>query len=188
MSACGIPSGLSPQEAAPKAKAAALKAIELDDTSAEAHTALGMFMQCYDGIASAVEQEYRKAIGLNPNYALAHHYYALLLLGWRNQEGLEQVQEALRLDPVSPNTNGLYADFLMEMRQFDKAIEQFRKTVELDPHQYNLRVRLGFAYDLVHRYREAESEFQEAEKISPETLSSQVGLAYTYGLEDGNRK
>lgn len=183
MSACGIPSGLSPQEAAPKAKAAALKAIELDDTSAEAHTALGMFMQCYDGTASAVEQEYRKAIGLNPNYALAHHYYALLLLGWRNQEGLEQVQEALRLDPVSPNTNGLYADFLMETRQFDKAIEQFRKTVELDPHQYNSRVRLGFAYDLVHHYREAEGEFQEAERISPETLSSQVGLAYTYGLE-----
>ncbi|HKV81177.1 MAG TPA: protein kinase [Candidatus Sulfotelmatobacter sp.] len=183
MSACGIPSGLSPKEAAPKAKAAALKAVELDDTSAEAHTALGMFMQCYDGTASAVEQEYRKAIGLNPNYALAHHYYALLLLGWRNQEGLEQVQEALRLDPVSPNTNGLYADFLMETRQFDKAIEQFRKTVELDPHQYNSRVRLGFAYDLVHRYREAEGEFQEAEKISPETLSSQVGLAYTYGLE-----
>jgi TolB-like protein/DNA-binding winged helix-turn-helix (wHTH) protein/Tfp pilus assembly protein PilF len=183
MSACGIPSGFSSHEAGPKSKAAALRAIELDDASAEAHTALGMEMNCFDDNVSAVESEFRKAIALNPNYALAHHYYALLLLGWRNQEGLEQVQQALRLDPVSPNTNGLFGEFLIETRQFDKAIEQFRKTVELDPHQYNSRVRLGFAYDLVHRYREAEGEFQEAEKISPETPSSQVGLAYTYGLE-----
>jgi TolB-like protein/DNA-binding winged helix-turn-helix (wHTH) protein/Tfp pilus assembly protein PilF len=183
ISACGVPGGFSVKDAGPKAKAAALKAIELDDSSAEAHTALGMAMSCYEGTRSEIEHEYRKAIALNPNYALAHHYYALLLLGWRNEEGLEQVREALRIDPVSPNLNGLYGEFLMETRQFDKGIAQFQKTVELDPHQYNSRVRLGFGYALAHRYNEAESEFREAEKISPNTLSSQAGLAYIYGLE-----
>jgi serine/threonine protein kinase/Tfp pilus assembly protein PilF len=182
-SACGRPAGLAVKEAGPKARAAALKAVQLDETSPEAHTALGAVMRCYGGIRSQIENEYRKAIALNPNYALAHHYYARLLLGWRNQESLEQVQEALRLDPVSPNVNGLYGDFLTESRQFDKAIEQLQWTVELDPYQYNSRVRLGFGYALVHRYREAENEFREAEKISPNTLSSQAGLAYVYGLE-----
>jgi eukaryotic-like serine/threonine-protein kinase len=183
ISACGRPAGLAVKEAGPKARAAAFKAVELDENSPEAHTALGAVMKCYGGTRSQIENEYRKAIALNPNYALAHHYYARLLMGWRNQESLEQVQEALRLDPVSPNVNGLYGDFLTESRQLDKAIEQFQKTVELDPYQYNSRVRLGFGYALGHRYREAENEFREAEKISPNTLSSQAGLAYVYGLE-----
>jgi hypothetical protein len=70
-----------------------------------------MVMSCYEGTASAVEQEYQKAIALNPNYTLARQYYALLLLGWRNQAGLEQVQQALQLDPVNPNINSLYRNF-----------------------------------------------------------------------------
>ncbi len=118
-----------------------------------------------------------------PNYATAHHWYAVLLLGWRDQEGMDQIQQALRLDPVSPNINGLFGNFLMEARQFDKALEQFRKTVELDPQQYNSRMRLGFAYAVVHRYPEAESEFKKAEEISPDSLYSLGALAYIYGLE-----
>lgn len=181
--ACGFPGGLSITEAGPKAKAAALKAVELDDNSAEAHTALGMEIQCFDGDGSAAEKEYRHAIALNPNYATAHHAYAVLLLGWRDQEGLDQIQQARRLDPVSPNINGMLGDFLMETRQFDKAVEQFRKTVELDPQQYNSRVRLGFAYAVVQRYAEAENEFRKAEEISPGSVNSLGALAYIYGLE-----
>lgn len=71
----------------------------------------------------------------------------------------------------------------METRQFDKALDQFRKTVELDPQQYNSRVRLGFAYAVVHRYAEAESEFKKAEEISPGSMNSLGALAYVYGLE-----
>lgn len=80
---------------------------------------------------------------------------ALLLLGWHVQEGLDQIQQALRLDPVSPNINGMLGDYLMETRQFEKGVEQLRKTAELDPQQYNSRIRLGFAYAVVHRYAEA---------------------------------
>jgi tetratricopeptide (TPR) repeat protein len=173
---------MTKQEAGPKAKAAALKAVALDDNSAEAHTALGLEENCFEDQQSA-ENEFRRAIALNPNYATAHHGYAVLLLGERDQEGLEQIQQALRLDPVSPNSNGLYGDFLMETRQFDKAVEQFRKTVELDPQQYNSRVRLGFAYAVVRRYAEAESEFKKAEEISPGGVNSLGGLAYVYGQE-----
>jgi TolB-like protein/Flp pilus assembly protein TadD len=183
MNGCGSAAGIPVSEGGPKAKAAAMKAVELDGNSAEAHTALGMVKNCYGGSLSATESEYRRAITLNPNYALAHHYYAILLLGWRNQEGIEQAQEALRLDPVSPNINGLLGELLMDTRQFDKAVVQLQKTVELDPHQYNSRMRLGFAYAIVRRYAESENEFREAESISPDTLSSLGGLAYVYGLE-----
>jgi tetratricopeptide (TPR) repeat protein len=180
---CGFPGGLAKVDAGPKARAAALKAVELDDNSAEAHTALGMEKSCYEGDQAGAESEYRRAIAINPNYATVHHLYAVLLLGWRDQEGLDQVQQALRLDPVSPNSNGLFGDFLMEARQFDKAVEQFRKTVELDPQQYNSRMRLGFVYAVVRRYPDAESEFKKAEEISPGSVSSLGALAYIYGLE-----
>jgi TolB-like protein/DNA-binding winged helix-turn-helix (wHTH) protein/Flp pilus assembly protein TadD len=184
---CGVPAGMSMQEARPKAKAAALKAVELDDNSAEAHSALGFQKLCYDGDQPGAESEFKRAIALNPNYAMAHHGYAVLLLGDRNQEALDQVRQALRLDPVSPNSNGLLGDLLQETRQYDKAVEQFRKTVELEPQQFNSRVRLGFAYALMHRYPEAENEFKKAEEISPGSVSSLGGLAYVHGLE-GKKK
>jgi len=180
---CGAPAGMPIQEAGPKAKAAALKAVELDENSAEAHTALGFQKLCYDGDPSSAENEFKRAIALNPNYATAHHGYAVLLLGWRDAEGMDQIQQALRLDPVSPNINGVFGNYLMETRQFEKAIEQFRKTVELDPQQYNSRTRLGFAYAVVHRYTEAEIEFKKAEEISPNSVTSLAALAYIYGLE-----
>jgi tetratricopeptide (TPR) repeat protein len=80
----------------------------------------------------------------------------------------------------------MLGDYLIETRQFEKAIEQFRKTVELDPEQYNSRTRLGFAYAVVHRYAEAEREFKKAEQISPGSVTSMAALAYIYGLE-GNK-
>ena len=180
---CGRPTGLAMAEAGPKAKAAALKAVELDNSSAEAHAALGFEKDCYEGERSAAENEYRSAIALNPNYATAHLWYASLLLGWRDQDGLDQIQQALTLDPVSPNINGLLGEYLMETRQFDKAVEQLRKTVELEPHQYNSRMRLGLAYAVLRRYTEAEGELKKAEEISPGSLNRLGVLAYVYGLE-----
>src|SRR5262249_52524158 len=154
VSVCGRPGGLATAEAGPKAKAAALKAVELDNNSAEAHAALGFQIACFEGNRAAAENEYRRAISLNPNYATAHHWYARLLLGWRDQESLDQLRQALRLDPVSPNINGLYGDYLMVTGQFEKAVEQMRETVELDSQQYNSHMRLGFAYANLNRYAE----------------------------------
>jgi TolB-like protein/DNA-binding winged helix-turn-helix (wHTH) protein/tetratricopeptide (TPR) repeat protein len=183
ITACGRPAGMAMTEAGPKARAAVMKAVELDDNSAEAHTALAAEQRCFERDRSGAEREFRRAIALNPNYAAAHHGYARLLLGWRDQEGIDQVQLALRLDPVSPNINGMFGDYLMEMGQYEKAVEQFRKTVELDPGQYNSRLRLGSAYAVVHRYTEAESELKKAEQISPGSVVSLGAIAYVYALE-----
>jgi TolB-like protein/DNA-binding winged helix-turn-helix (wHTH) protein/Tfp pilus assembly protein PilF len=183
VTACGRPAGLATTEAGPKARAAAMKAVQLDDNSAEAHTALAAEQRCFERDRSGAEREFRRAIALNPNYAAAHHGYARLLLGWRDEEGIDQIQQALKLDPVSPNINGMSGDYLMELGQFEKALEQYRKTVELDPGQYNSRLRLGYAYVVVHRYAEAENEFRRAEQISPGTAVSLSALAYVYGLE-----
>src|SRR6266542_1853866 len=183
VSVCGRPGGLATAEAGPKAKAAALKAVELDNSSAEAHAALGFQIACFEGNRAAAENEYRRAISLNPNYATAHHWYARLLLGWRDQESLDQLRQALRLDPVSPNINGLFGDYLMVTRQFEKAVEQMRETVELDSQQYNSHMRLGFAYANLNRYADAESEFKKAEEISPGSVTSLGALAYAYRLE-----
>jgi TolB-like protein/Tfp pilus assembly protein PilF len=182
---CGAPAGLPSREAAPKARSAAVKAVELDDGSAEAHAALGFQENCYGDVAAA-EREYRRAIALNRNYAAAHHWYALLLLGWRDPEALEHVKEALRLDPVSPNINGLLGNVLMNLRRFDEAVEQLRQTVELDPQQYNSRMRLGFAYAVTGRYVEAEREFNAADAISPGTVYTLGARAYLSGLQ-GNK-
>jgi len=183
VSVCGRPGGLAMAEAGPKAKAAALKAVELDNNSAEAHAALGFQIACFEGNRAAAENEYRRAISLNPNYATAHHWYARLLLGWRDQESLDQLRQALRLDPVSPNINGLYGDYLMVTGRFERAVEQMRETVELDSQQYNSHMRLGFAYANLNRYADAESEFKKAEEISPGSVTSLGALAYAYGLE-----
>jgi len=77
-----------------------------------------MQKQCFGGSVSEVENEFQRAIGAQPELRPRHHSYAVLLLGWRDQGGLDQIQQALRLDPVSPNINGMYGDFLMETRQF----------------------------------------------------------------------
>ena len=188
VSVCGRPGGLAMAEAGPKAKAAALKAVELDDNSAEAHAALGFQIACFERNRAAAENEYRRAISLNQNYATAHHWYARLLLGWRDQVSLDQIRQALRLDPVSPNINGLYGDYLMVTGQFEKAVEQMRETVELDSQQYNSRIRLGFAYANLNRYAEAENEFKKAEEISPDSVTSLGALAYVYGLEGKRRE
>ena len=182
VTSCGAPAGLSTRESAPKARSAAVKAVELDDGSAEAHAALGFQENCYGDMAAA-EREYRRAIALNPNYAAAHHWYAVLLLGWRDQEALEHVKEALRLDPVSPNINGLLGNVLMNLRRFDEAVEQIRQTVELDPQQYNSRMRLGYAYAVTGRYGEAEREFSAADAISPGTVYTLGARAYLSGLQ-----
>jgi eukaryotic-like serine/threonine-protein kinase len=185
--ACGFPGGIAMAEAEPRAKAAALRAVELDDTSAEAHAALGFVRWCFDRDLSA-ESELRRAIALNPNYATAHHQYGVfLLLNWRYDESFDQLQQALRLDPVSPNINGMLGWYLFYTREFEKAVDQFHKTLELDSGQYNNRVRLGFVYAVVKRYADAESQFRKAEEISQGSLTSLGGLAYVYGLE-GKKK
>ena len=124
---------LAPQEAMPRAKAAAKRALELDETLAEAHTTLGRVLGSYDWDWAGAEKEYRRAIELNPGYAIAHQWYGgyFEAMGHRN-EAIAERKLAQELDPL-PLSSILNLAMLCPAREYDQAIDQFHKTLELEP-------------------------------------------------------
>ncbi len=160
--------GVEPaQQAYPNAKAAALKALQLDDGLAEAHTSLGMICFYYEWNWHQAEQEFRRSIELNPNYGLAHTWYALELaaLG-RSSEALSQIQSAYQVDPLSMSTNTEVGRVFYWNRQYDQAIEAFRKVIDLDSHFARAHTRLGMAYAANKNFAEALREFRQARELS----------------------
>jgi TolB-like protein/DNA-binding winged helix-turn-helix (wHTH) protein/Tfp pilus assembly protein PilF len=134
LGAASIVGGLPPRQAMPEAKAAALKALQIDTTLAEAHTSLAMVQLLYDWDFAASESEFRRAIELDPNYTAAHHWYShcLLALG-RTEDSLAESNRALELEPLQLVVGIHLGWHYLYARQYDQAIEQFRKTLELDP-------------------------------------------------------
>jgi TolB-like protein/DNA-binding winged helix-turn-helix (wHTH) protein/Flp pilus assembly protein TadD len=134
LGAASVIGGLPPRQAMPEAKAAALKALEIDGTLAEAHASLAMIHLLYDWDLAACDREFRRALELDPNYTPAHHWYShcLLPLG-RKEESLAESKRALELEPVNLVVGTHLAWHYLYARQSDQAIEQFRKTLELDP-------------------------------------------------------
>ena len=123
-----------PREAFPKAKAAALKALSLDDSLAEAHTSLAMVKCTYDWDAPGAEAEFHRAIALDPNYATAHHWYSLLLLTMgKKAEARSEAQKAVDLDPLSPIINSNLAKIDIHEKRFDDAQKISQKLLDLDP-------------------------------------------------------
>jgi serine/threonine protein kinase/tetratricopeptide (TPR) repeat protein len=174
---------LSPKEAMPKGKAAALKALEIDDTLGEAHNSLAFVKRYYDWDWVGAEKEYQRAIELSPNYATAHHWYALHLGQMaRTAEALKEIRRALELDPLSIiiNTNVAWSYYFA--RQYDKAIDQFRKTLDMDPNYAVAHMRLGDAYLQKKMYQDALSELQWAVALSPESMDALADLGYAYGV------
>jgi tetratricopeptide (TPR) repeat protein len=122
------------KELMPKARSAALRALELDDSLTEAHTALALISETYDWDWPAAEKEFRRAIELDPNYATAHHWYAeLLSFQGRFEEALAESERALELDPLSLIIATDHAAIVYYARQYDRAIELFRAVLERDP-------------------------------------------------------
>ena len=147
LGASSIVGGLPPRQAMPDAKAAALKALQIDDTLAEAHTSLAMIHLFYDWDLGACDREFRRAIDLDPNYTTAHHFYShcLLPLG-RTEESLAESKRALELEPLQLNVGVHLGWHYLYTRQYDQAIEQFRKTIELDPAFPNGQRYAAWAY------------------------------------------
>jgi len=174
---------MPPGEAAPKAKAAALRALELDETLAEAHTSLGRINFYFDWDWAGAEKAFRRAIELNVNSSLAHHTYALLLsvLG-RHAEAIHESRRAVELDPLSLLSNSIFASVYCCARQFENAEEQFRKTLELDPNFALARWMLG-ACCLVPmgRYDESIAELQKAIALAVNVAIPTGVLGYCYG-------
>jgi serine/threonine-protein kinase len=168
-----------PREVVPKAKAAALKALEIDDGLAEAHVSLAFANFIYDWDWPAAGKHFERALALNPAYPNAHAWYSFYLaaLG-RSDEALAEAKRALDLDPASPGMNQVMALHLYYARRFDEAIEQFRKTLEMDYH--DARVGLGFAYAAKGMYREALPEFEKYAELDRGTPRSIIFVGYAH--------
>jgi TolB-like protein/Tfp pilus assembly protein PilF len=154
--------GLPPREQMPKAKAAAQKALEIDDSLAEAHISLGRVSYLYDWDWPAADKHFERAIALNSADPLSHHFYSFYLgaVG-RSDEALAAASRALDLDPVSHQTNFGMAAVLYFARRFDEAIERARKAVEIDPRFPPSLELLMAAYAAKGMYREALAEFEK---------------------------
>ncbi len=155
-----------PGLALPKAKEAALKALEIDDMLAEAHASLGGIKFNYDREWRGSEEEFKKAIELNPNYATAHHWYAYLLLYLgRFDEAIREIHRALELDPLSLAINRDVGEVLFYSREYDRAIKALERAIEMDPHFPGSHYVLGAVYLERSRYEEAIEEFQKEKEI-----------------------
>ena len=175
---------LPPKEADSKAKAATLKALEIDDSVAEAHASLGAALAVSDRDWLGAERELRRAIELDPNDARTRHWYAFVLstLG-RTQECLVEAKRSLELDPLSLVPNMLLASCFYYARQYDRAIEQLQKTLELDPNSSGTQWTLGKAYQAKGAYQEAVAHYKSAVSLSEESsITFLAALGQAYGL------
>jgi TolB-like protein/DNA-binding winged helix-turn-helix (wHTH) protein/Tfp pilus assembly protein PilF len=172
---------MPPKEAFPKAREAATRALAIDDTLAEVHASLAHILFQYDRDWSRAAQQFQRAIQLNPNYANAHHWYALSLM-WmgRTDEALIEIRQAKAIDPLSLVINSNLGFILAAAHQYDQGIEQCRRTLEMEPTFAHARYRLGQIYVLKGMYREAIAELKQAIVMSggsPRAVA-ELGLAY----------
>jgi len=175
-------------EAFPRSAAAATKALELDNTLAEAHASLATVRFLYDRDWAASETEFKRALELNPNYANAHMWYAQSLL-WmqRPDEALDQAHRARELDPLSLVINANLGFVLGVTHHYDLGIEQIRKTLDMDPNFALAHYRLGQIFVLRGMNREAIPELEKAVSLSGGSprATAELGLAYA---QLGNKK
>jgi tetratricopeptide (TPR) repeat protein len=176
-----------PREVMPKAKAAAMRALEIDDTLAEAHTSLGRVLQVYDWNWSEAEKEYKRAIELNPRYPVAHQWYGGYLerTGHIN-EAISERKLALELDPLSTTTSFELGQSYFFAREYDSALEQFQKTLELDPKFGAVYQFLPAVYLQKGMYSVAIAKVSEAPE-SVDTVSSGV-RGHTYAAAGRTRE
>jgi serine/threonine protein kinase/Tfp pilus assembly protein PilF len=171
---------MAPGEAWPRAKAAAMLAVGFEDSLAEAHTSLGLVKANYDWDWSGAENEFQRAIALNPNSAAAHHWYGSFLAKMgRQDEALREIQKARELDPVSLLISTTLGWDYYAAGQTDRAIEQLKKTLEMDQNYAPARRLLEACYEQKGMNREAVAEWQEALTLSgnPE-LATSIGRDY----------
>ena len=167
----------------PKSKAASSRALQLDDSLGEAHAALGWVKGSYDWDFRGAEQEFRRAIELDPNSNNAHGMYALFLdsMG-RVEEAAAEHQRAITIDPLSLIDNTNVADGYYAAGQFQKAIEQYRKTLELDPNFEVASFGLGHAYAQLGMWREAVEAWQKGQASAGNASTAErMAWAYTQG-------
>jgi len=168
------------REAYPRAKAAAARALELDPSQVEARATLALIRSMYDWDPSGAEQDFRQAIAINPNFAVARHWYGMSLMAWgRTEEARRQFEQALLNDPLSTSLPVAIGASYYHARQFDQAIEQYVRAVHARPDSAGLRFHLGRAYVQKNVLRDAIREFEAGTRLTA-GQDGYASLAYGY--------
>jgi tetratricopeptide (TPR) repeat protein len=171
----GVRFDMPPQESFQKAKTAALRSIEIDNTNAEAHMALAHIRCWYDWDWPGAESEFQQAIQLSLNNPITTQYYVSYLIAMeRLPEAASEVRQAQRLAPLSLSLNVQLARILYFARQYDEAIEQCRKTLSLEPDFGGARLFLGRLYKQKGMYREALAELEKARELLRDNRESDI--------------
>jgi TolB-like protein/DNA-binding winged helix-turn-helix (wHTH) protein/Tfp pilus assembly protein PilF len=178
---------MTPKEAMPRAKATAMKALELDDSLGEAHASLAFCLDGFDWNFEAADREFRRSIELSPSYATGHQWYSwhLALLG-RNSEAIAEMTKAENLDPLSLIINADLAELFLIAHFPDESTEQSRKTIEMDPNFAFGHNQLAQAHLQKHMFPEAIAELEKAIQISGGSPTFTANLARAYAAT--NRK
>jgi TolB-like protein/DNA-binding winged helix-turn-helix (wHTH) protein/Flp pilus assembly protein TadD len=172
---------MTPREALPKAKAAAVRALELDGALGEAHNSLAFCLDIFDWDFDAAGKEFQRAIDLSPGYATARHWYAWhLSLMHRHDEAIAEMRRAESLDPLSLIINAELAELYVLAHSYDESIRQSRKTIEMDPAFALAHNQLGEAYLQKHQHDEAVVELKQAVQLSGGSPTCTANLARAY--------
>jgi TolB-like protein/DNA-binding winged helix-turn-helix (wHTH) protein/Tfp pilus assembly protein PilF len=178
---------LSPQEALPQAEAAARKALEIDDSLGEAQLALAR-VSLYHWDWPAAEKEYRRALELNPNDAMAHGWYGEYLEAMaRNEEAIVELRQAIALDPLNSNHVAHLGSFFYHARQYDQGIREFQKALQLEPDMIYAHQGLGWVYEQKKMYREAIAEQEKGVNLSNRDAFAVASLGIVLG-ESGRKR
>jgi serine/threonine protein kinase/Tfp pilus assembly protein PilF len=178
---------VAPSETMPKAKAAAMKALELDKTLGEAHAALAYAEWFYDWDWSTAEREFKAAIELNPSSAISHERYSeCLLTKTRFDEGIRERKRAEELDPISTHSLGGLGHAYLVMGRYDESIPHFQKALDLYPNAAFIRAQLAWSYAMKRMYPKALAEYDKiAEPDKAVAAENQLvadGLGWVYAV------
>jgi eukaryotic-like serine/threonine-protein kinase len=178
---------LPPSDSFPKAKAAAMKALELDDTLAEAHAALAYAVFFADWDWPSTEREFKRAIELNPNSALSHDRYAeCLKTRLRFNESMAEAQRAQELDPLSPEIVAQLGNVYLFTRRYDESIAQYQKALDLNPNLPVVRALLSWAYAMKRMYPQALAEYDKVadqdKAVAAQNQFVASGLGWVYAV------
>lgn len=175
---------LPPDECMKRARAAALKAIEIDDTLAEAHASLAMVKAYHEFDPAGAEVLFRRAVELNPSYATAHHWYSdFLAEAGRPAEALAEAERAAELDPLSPIIKTTLAERFYFTREHERAAEHLRRALELAPDFIQAHSLLGLVYAQQGRHDESVAELERAfELTGGKNLRVASALGYAYAV------
>jgi len=185
----GIAEGYARLEKIDEARNAAEKALQIDNTLAEAHTVIAWLSLYYDWDFPAAESVFKKAIILNPGYAGAHQQYAkyLRIMG-RFDESIVEIKRARELDPLPLGTYAEAIAIYLLLGMYDEALEQYQKSVEIDPDNAYAKYHLARLYCIQGKYKEAIEIYKRLKEIYGDIDSLEARIGYTYGLSRDRNK